>query len=132
MKYIIRDFQAPNALVEYISNDGRRNQFLNIRIETKLDNSLPQGKDLDEYILSYSPDLDTIPIDPYANIDWSDIQSKIVPIEKTKEQEKLEIIYKLQQLDQKSIRALRENNTDRINEIEAEAVLLRIELSKLG
>lgn len=132
MKYIIRDFQAPNALVEYISNDGRRNQFLNIRIETKLDNSLPQGKDLDEYILSYSPDLDTIPIDPYANIDWSDIQSKIVPIEKTKEQEKLEIIYKLQQLDQKSIRAIRENNTDRINEIEAEAVLLRIELSKLG
>lgn len=76
MKYKIINFQVPHILVEYSTDDNLHKAYLNVRIDKKLDGSLPQGKELDDYILSYAPDLTTKP-DPYAGVDWSPIISKV-------------------------------------------------------
>lgn len=76
MKYAIRDFQAPHVLVEYSTDDDQHTAMLNVRIDKKLDGTLPQGEELDAYILSYAPQLP--PIDPYAGVDWTHIKAKVV------------------------------------------------------
>ena len=50
---------------------------------------------------------------------------------KLKQNRKQEILRQLEELDKKSIRSLREGNTERINKLEAEAVILRTELQSL-
>ena len=51
--------------------------------------------------------------------------------EDTKEGKKAEILKQLEELDKKSIRSLREGNTERINKLETEAKALRTELQSL-
>lgn len=48
-----------------------------------------------------------------------------------KEQKKQEILLKLQEIDNKSIRAMRTNDNERLNDLEAQAEILREELRKL-
>jgi biopolymer transport protein ExbD len=84
MKYKIVDFHAPHVVVEYSTNDGVHKQYLNVRIDRKLDGSLPVGAELDEYILSYAPLLGQP--DPYAGVDWSGIEALVQSPQKTSEQ----------------------------------------------
>jgi hypothetical protein len=76
MKYKIVNFEAPHVVVEYSTDDGLKKSYLNVRIDKKLDGTLPQGTELDNYILSYAPDLSPKE-DPYAGVDWSHIQAKV-------------------------------------------------------
>jgi hypothetical protein len=76
MKYKIVNFEAPHVVVEYSTDDGLKKSYLNVRIDKKLDGTLPQGTELDNYILSYAPDLSPKE-DPYAGVDWSHIKAKV-------------------------------------------------------
>ena len=48
-----------------------------------------------------------------------------------KQEKREEILTQLKAIDEKSIRALRANEQDRLDELEAQAILLRKELQKL-
>lgn len=72
MKFKIREFKAPHALVEYWTDDGKHKAYLNVRIDKKPDGTLPAGRDLDAYLLSYAPQLPPPP-DPFEGVDWSGI-----------------------------------------------------------
>lgn len=48
-----------------------------------------------------------------------------------KEQKKQEILLKLNEIDNKSIRAMRTNDSERLDDLEAQAEILREELKKL-
>lgn len=84
MKYTIRGFQAPHVLVEYSTDDGLHKAYLNVRIDKKLDGTLPTGTELDEYILSYAPLLGQP--DPYAGVDWTGVAALVQTPPKTQEQ----------------------------------------------
>jgi len=75
MQYKIKQFKAPHILVEYATDDGQHKAMLNLRIDKKLDGTLPVGAELDAYILSYSPQLP--PVDPYEGVDWSGIEALV-------------------------------------------------------
>jgi hypothetical protein len=133
MKYRITYFQPPQVQVEYSSEDGLRKHNLMVRIDKKLDGSLPEGEELDNYILSFGPNLDDIPEDPYADVDWSTIEKLVeLTTEEKNSQRKSEILLELSQIDMKSIRALRANDTETIAQYEAEAEQLRIEYRSLS
>ena len=130
MKYKIRAFQAPHAVIEYSTDDDQHTLMLNVRIDRKLDGTLPTGEELDAYILSFAPQLP--PVDPFAGVDWSVIEAAVEAAPPTVEQQNAVIKFQLQEIDQKSIRALREGDTARVAALEADAVTLRSQLQQLG
>lgn len=85
MKYKIRAFDPPQVTVEYSTDDDQYKMWLNVRIDRKLDGTLPQGEELDSYILSFAPNLGPQP-DPYEGVDWSSIESLVDPIQPTTEE----------------------------------------------
>jgi hypothetical protein len=133
MKYRITDFRPPQVEVEYCSDDNLRKYSVMVRIDKKLDGSLPEGEELDEYIMSFAPNLDVVPDDPYAGVDWSQIEKLVqLTTEEKNSQRKAAILFELNQIDLKSIRALRANDTETITQYEAEAEQLRIEYRSLS
>lgn len=78
MKYKIVSFTAPHVVVEYSTDDDLHKAYLNVRIDKKLDGTLPQGAELDAYIMSFCPQLP--PVDPYEGVDWSSIEAVVEPI----------------------------------------------------
>lgn len=76
MKYQIIKLVVPQVLVHYVTDDGLHSEDLWVRIDAKPDGTLPQGEELDAYILSFAPVL------PKPNLitmyDWSHIQ-QLVP-----------------------------------------------------
>lgn len=77
MKYAIRDFQAPHALVEYLTDGDQHVTYLNVRIDKKADGTFPQGLELDNYILSFAPNAPGP--NPYEGADWGFIQALVTP-----------------------------------------------------
>lgn len=77
VKYKILSFAAPHVVVEYSTDDDQHKALLNVRIDKKLDGTLPQGAELDEYIMSFCPQLP--PVDPYDGVDWSGISALVPP-----------------------------------------------------
>lgn len=82
MKYKILALNAPHVLVEYSTDDDLHKAMLNVRVDKKLDGSIPQGAELDDYIMSFCPQLP--PVDHYAGVDWTPVASAVAP--KTAEQ----------------------------------------------
>lgn len=84
MKYKIVSLNAPHVIVEYSTDDDAHKAFLNVRIDKKLDGTLPQGAELDDYIMSFCPQLP--PVDPYAGVDWTGVAALVQVPPKTEEQ----------------------------------------------
>jgi hypothetical protein len=132
MKYKIIELDEPQILVKYLSDDELKSEYMYVRVDIGSDGLLLSGVDLDNYILSFAPNLDINNIDPYKNINWDNIKS-LIEIDEVyeKNKKKDQIITQIREIDLKSIQALRTNDIEKIKKYEDDVKKLQIEFEKL-